>query len=414
MKPDNPPKQSSTNPSTLYLSCYSGISGNMMIGVLLDAGLPEEALRKTIGALPVSGYELTIERVAKNGIAATHFDVTLDPNEKQPHRHLRHIVEIINDAKLSDSVKERSIAVFTKLAEAEANVHGTTVEKIHFHEVGAVDAIIDVVGTVSGLEALGIEQIYAGNLRTGFGFVECAHGQMPIPAPATAELLAGIAYTQGTVEKELITPTGAALVAVLCDGFGDRPDGFITEKTAYGAGGYDLEIPNVLRAEAGCIRRTRHGQLGELSLPQNEQPLVLMETNIDDCSPQVVSYAMDRLFEAGALDVWQTPILMKKGRSGVKLSILCSFLIKNEIENLIFRETTSIGIRSFSVERTALERREETVETPWGPVRIKVSSLNGTVCSATPEYEDCRELAGKNNIPLKTILEAAQIRQPKK
>lgn len=383
-------------PHTLYLSGYAGVSGNMFIGALLDAGYSAEALRETVEALPVSGYELLFEKVAKMGITATHFDVKLDPTEHQPHRHLRHIVEIIEAADLSDRVKERSIAVFTKLAEAEAKVHGTTVKKIHFHEVGAVDAIIDVVGTVSGLAALGIEKIVAGNLRTGFGFIDCAHGSMPIPAPATAELLHGIPYTQGTVEKELLTPTGAALLATLCDSFGDRPDGFATEKTAYGAGGWDLDIPNVLRAEIGR------------SQPVEKSELVVLETNIDDASPQVISYAVDRLFGAGALDVWQTPIVMKKNRSGIKLSALCPAALKDELEGIIFQETTSIGIRSFAVERTALDRREETVETPWGPVRVKISALNGTVCSATPEYDDCAALAEKNGVPLKEVIHAAQ------
>ncbi len=393
-------KQSSTNPSihqsTLYLSCYAGISGNMLIGALLDAGCSEETLRKTVETLPVSGYELIIENVVKMGIEATHFDVELDPSEKQPHRHLRHIVEIIENADLSDRVKERSIAVFTKLAEAEARVHGTTVEKIHFHEVGAVDAIIDVVGAVSCLEALGIEKIVAGNLRTGHGFIDCAHGKMPIPAPAAAELLTGIPYKQGDIEKELLTPTGAALIATLCDGFGDRPEGFVTEKTAYGAGGYDLDIPNVLRAELGFLKI------------QNEQSLILMETNIDDCSPQVVSYACEKLFNAGALDAWQTPILMKKGRSGVKLSVLCPVSIKNEMESIIFRETTSIGIRSFSIERTTLDRREKTINTPWGSVRVKISSLNDAARIVTPEYDDCCRLAAEKNVPLKKVILAAR------
>lgn len=381
----------------LYLSAYSGVSGNMLIGALLDAGYPQAELSKTVSALPVSGYTLKFEKAVKMGIEATHFDVELDPTENQPHRHLRHIVEIIDAADLSDSVKQRSIAVFTKLAEAEAKVHGTTVEKIHFHEVGAVDAIIDVVGTVSGLEALGVEKIVAGNLRTGFGFIECAHGSMPIPAPATAELLHGIPYKQGDVEKELLTPTGAALVATLCDSFGDRPEGFVTERTAYGAGGWDLDIPNVLRAE-----------IGQLSCSTEKKGLCVLETNIDDCSPQVVSYAMDRLFEAGALDVWQTPILMKKGRSGIKLSVLCPVSLKNELEWIVFEETSSIGIRSFSVDRTALDRREETVETPWGPVRVKISSWNGKICSSTPEYDDCRKQAEANGIPLKMIMDSVR------
>lgn len=395
-----PSSSSSSTPTlqrpTLYLSCFSGVSGNMFIGALLDAGLPEKALRDMVSALPVSGYQLVFETVVKRGIQATHFDVKLDHSEHHAHRHLSHIVDIITAAKLSDTVKARSIAVFTKLAEAEAKVHGTTVEKIHFHEVGAVDAIIDIVGTVFGLETLGIEKIYAGSLRTGQGFIQCAHGAMPIPAPATAELLNGIPYTHGDIEKELLTPTGAALLATLCDGFGDRPAGFISEKTAYGAGGWDLDIPNVLRMELGSLKI------------QNEASLVLMETNIDDCNPQIFDYVMERLFKAGALDVWFTPIQMKKNRPAVTLSVLAPAALQTEIETILFSETTTIGIRRFAVQRTAAERREETVDTPWGPVRIKISSINGTICSVTPELDDCRQLAKAHGVPLKTVLAAAR------
>jgi len=404
--------------SALYLSGFSGVSGNMFIGALLDAGLSEQALRDRVSTLPISGYELQVEKVVKNGITATHFDVELEHSEHHTHRHLGDIVKIITEADLSDKVKARSIAVFTKLAEAEAKVHGTTVEKIHFHEVGAVDAIIDIVGTVFGLEQLGIEKVFAGNLRTGFGFVECAHGQMPVPAPATAELLSGIPYKQGEIEKELLTPTGAALLATLCDGFGDRPEGFVTEKTAYGAGGWDLEIPNVLRAEVGQL--VERGPLYSENLCATEDTcsrirearpimpqLLILETNIDDCSPQIVSYTMERLFEAGALDVWQTPVLMKKGRSALKLSVLMPVSIKNKLETIIFEETTTIGIRSFLVNRTAANRHEETVKTPWGPVRVKISSVNGKVCSATPEYDDCCAMAEENHIPLKEVIAAA-------
>jgi uncharacterized protein (TIGR00299 family) protein len=389
--------------STLYLSCFSGISGNLFVGALLDAGLSEEALREMVAALPVSGYELKFERVIKNGVAAMHFDVALDPNDKQPHRHLADIVKIIEAAELSESVKTRSIAVFTKLAEAEAKVHGTTVEKIHFHEVGGVDAIIDIVGTVFGLEQLGIEKVVAGNIRTGFGFVECAHGTMPVPAPATAELLSGIPYVHGNIEKELLTPTGAALLATLCEGFGDRPEGFVTETTAYGAGGWDLEIPNVLRAE-----------VGQLSCGTQNDSLLVLETNVDDCTPQVLAYTAERLFKAGALDVWQKPILMKKGRFAQKLSVLTSISLQNELETIIFKETTTIGIRNYSVNRTIADRREETVETPWGPVRIKISSVNGKVCTVTPEYDDCRKLAEANSIPLKKVITTATQRIQRK
>ena len=382
--------------STLYLSGYAGVSGNMFVGALLDAGLSEEAFREMIAALPVSGYELKIEKVVKNGIAATHFDVALDPNEKQPHRHLADIVKIIEAADLSAATKERTTNVFTKLAEAEAKVHGTTVEKIHFHEVGGVDAIIDIVGTIFGLEQLGIEKVFAGNIRTGFGFVDCAHGTIPVPAPATAELLSGIPYIQGEIEKELLTPTGAALLATLCDGFGDRPEGFVTEITAYGAGGWDLEIPNVLRVEVGVFQ------------PLEKSGLIVLETNIDDCTPQILAYTTERLFKAGALDVWQKPILMKKGRFAQKLSVLTPISLQNEIETIIFEETTTIGIRNYSVNRTIADRREKTVETPWGPVRVKISSVNGKVCTVTPEYDDCAALAESNGVPLKKVIAAAR------
>jgi hypothetical protein len=386
--------------SALYLSCFSGISGNMFIGALLDAGLPEKALRNMVNTLPGSGYQLKIESVVKHGIKATHFDVELDHSEHHEHRCLGDIVQIIQDAKLSDAVKARSIAVFTKLAEAEAKVHGTTIEKIQFHEVGAVDAIIDIVGTVFGLEVLGIEKVYAGSLRTGRGIIKCAHGSMPVPAPATAELLCGIPYTHGDIEKELLTPTGAALLAVLCDGFGDRPAGFISEKTAYGAGGWDLEIPNVLRAEVG------RGQLGELSLPED---LLVMETNIDDCNPQIFDYVMEQLFKVGALDVWLTPVQMKKNRPAVTLSVLAPATLQSEVEKIVFTETTTIGIRRYAVQRTVANRREETVKTPWGSARIKICSINGDICSVTPEVDDCRKLAEANGVPLKEVLQAAQV-----
>ena len=385
----------------------------MVVGTLLDAGLSEETFRKMVSALPVSDYQLQIKKVMRCGVSATHFDVKLDPDGHQPHRHLADIVKIIETAKLSDAVKARSIAVFTKLAEAEAKVHGTVVEKIHFHEVGGVDAIIDVVGTVFGLEALGIEEIYAGSLRTGHGFIKCAHGSMPIPAPATAELLCGIPYMHGEIEKELLTPTGAALLAVLCDGFGDRPAGFIAEKTAYGAGGWDLDIPNVLRAEVGCCRAGMAESLPaaagrSATIPALQKELLVLETNIDDCNPQIFDYVMAHLFKAGALDVWLTPIQMKKNRPAVTLSVLAPATLQDEVEKIIFTETTTIGVRRYPVQRTAAERREETVQTPWGSVRIKISSINGNVCSATPEVNDCRKLAEANGIPLKEILAAAQ------
>ena len=384
---------------TLYLNCFAGASGNMFIGALLDAGLPEQALREMISALPVHGYHLKFERVIKNGIAAAFFDVELEHHHHHDHGHHHHhhehrnladIIKIINNSKLSAGVKARSIAVFTKLAEAEAKVHGTTIDKIHFHEVGAVDAIIDITGAVFGLEFLGIEKIYAGGLRTGTGFVDCAHGTIPVPAPATAELLTGIPYVHGDIETEQLTPTGAALLATLCDGFGDLPDGFVSEKTAYGAGTRDLKIPNVLRAQIGQLRC-------------GEENLFVFETNIDDCNPQIFDYVMEKLFAAGALDVWLTPVQMKKNRAAVTLSALAPAALKDAVEKIIFTETTTLGIRRYPVQRTAAARVEKNVETPWGTVRVKIAG--GTV---TPEYDDCRQLAAVAGVPLKTIIDVTK------
>jgi len=380
----------------MCLSGFSGVSGNMFLGALLDAGLPENDLRGMLSSLPVSGYRLKIAKVLKRGVSATYFDVELDASERQPRRSLSDIVKLIEAAGLSPAVKARSIAVFTRLAGAEATVHGTTPDEVHFHEVGGVDAIIDIVGSVFGLEALGIEKVYADSLRTGRGFTSAAHGVMPVPAPATAELLNGIPYTHGDIEKELLTPTGAALLAVLCDGFGDVPPDFTGERTAYGAGGWDLEIPNVLRVRVGSLR------------PAGEGGLAVFETNIDDSSPQLFDHVMARLFKAGALDVWLTPVQMKKNRPAVTLSVLAPAALREEVEAIIFTETSTIGIRRYAVQRTAAERREETVLTPWGQVRVKISSIDGKVCSVTPEYDDCRSLAEKNGTPLKDILAAAR------
>ncbi|MCX5791515.1 MAG: nickel pincer cofactor biosynthesis protein LarC [Elusimicrobia bacterium] len=314
----------------------------------------------------------------------------------QPHRRLADIVKLIEAAGLSAAVKARSIAVFDKLAAAEAKVHGTAKDEIHFHEVGGVDAIIDIVGAVFGLEALGIEKVYADSLRTGFGFTQCAHGRLPVPAPATAELLNGIPYTHGDIEKELLTPTGAALLAALCDGFGEIPAGFTGQSVAYGAGGWELDIPNVLRARIGTLQA------------DDKDGLLVFETNIDDASPQLFGYVMERLFKAGALDVWLTPVQMKKNRPAVKLSALAPAALRGEVENIIFTETTTLGIRNYAVRRTAAERREAAADTPWGRVRIKISSVNGKVCSVTPEYEDCRRLAAESGTPLKDVMAAAR------
>lgn len=410
----------------LYLDCFSGISGNMFLGGLVALGLPETELRRMLASLKLDGFSLDVEAVQKKGIAATHLDVRLHHHEhhhhhQQPeqegghagghghhghaaeskapelhhhhheHRHLPEIEALLRNAPLPQAVQERSLAVFQRLAEAEAKVHGTTPDKVHFHEVGAVDAIVDIVGTIYGLHYLGIEKIYASKVYTGSGFVECAHGRMPVPAPATAELLCGIPQAQGEIERELTTPTGAALLAELSNGFGAQPEGFLCERIAYGAGGWDLPQPNVLRL---C--------LGTLADAAGQEDVVLLEANLDDLSPQITAYSADRLLKSGALDVWTTPVLMKKGRSGVVLSALCFPDKQAELEEIFFGETSTLGVRATQLKRRIQTRVFQEVETPWGKVRIKMGEDN-----VMPEYEDCKKLAQEQGIPLKKVQMAA-------
>lgn len=378
--------------SVLYLDCFAGISGNMLLGALIDAGLPEERLRKMLAKLPVSGYELMVKRVEKQGISAVYVDVRV--TKHQHHRHLPDILQIIETADLPQSVKDNSKKVFMRLAEAEAKVHNTTLEDIHFHEVGAVDAIVDVVGTVFGLYELGVEAIYTSKLHVGSGFVQCNHGMMPVPAPATAELLCGIPYYSGDIRRELVTPTGAAVLAALGTGFGGMPEQFICRHVGYGAGTWDIEIPNVLRMVVG-------------ELGQKEAELLVVEANIDDMNPQHYAYAMDRLFAAGALDVWLTPIVMKKGRPATTLSVLVSGKLVQAVTDILFAETTTIGVRHYPVERTVASRATALVDTQWGGVRIKISKHQGRICNFSPEFDDCLRLAKEHGVPLKAVRQAA-------
>jgi hypothetical protein len=372
----------------LYLDCFSGISGNMVLGALIDLGLPEENLRATLAKLPVSGYQLIINKVQKQGINATYVDVR--PAHQHHHRHLPDIYRIIDNSALEQQVKVDAKKVFLRLAEAEAKVHGTTVDRIHFHEVGAVDAIVDIVGAVYGLRYLGIEKIITSPLKTGTGYVKCSHGRMPVPAPATAELLRGIPYESGDIQKELVTPTGAALLAALAEAGGGMPRDFISETIGYGAGTWDLDIPNVLRAVIG-------------RLPDKAEECVVIEANIDDLNPQLYPYVIDKLLEAGARDAWLTPVIMKKGRPAIELSVLIDQDKLPEISGLIFRETSTIGIRYYSVARSVAQREMVRVSVAGGEVGVKVSAVQGSVCNIAPEYEDCRRLAEETGLPLKAV-----------
>ena len=366
----------------------------MFLGALVDAGVPEAALREVIDKINIKGFSLIVKPVDKVGIHATHIDVDL--TSKHHHRGLADILKLIRKAEIPEAVKEKACLVFQRLGAAEAKVHGMPLEKVHFHEVGAVDAIIDIVGTVFGFHYLGVDRIYCSPLRVGRGFVKAAHGIMPIPAPATAELLNGIPWYPGDIDRELVTPTGAALVAELCSGFGDRPTGFLSEKTAYGAGTWDLIIPNVLRLSVGTIPE-------EKSIDTRW----LLEANVDDSTPEVIAYVIDKLMSAGALDAWITPIIMKKGRPAFLVSALCDESNKSAVEDVVFAETSSIGVRWQEVRRTVANRSIVPVMTEWGSVGVKIAERNGEIINIAPEFADCRALAEQSGTPLKKIYQAA-------
>lgn len=378
----------------IYLDCFAGISGNMLLGAFLSTGLPEQVLRDELRKLPLTDYELIIQRVEKQGISAMYVDVKVEEHHHH-HRHLPDIFKIIDESSLDQPVKDDAKKIFTVLAKAEAKVHGTTMGKIHFHEVGAVDSIVDIVGTAIALHYLDVGPIYASPLHVGSGFVKCSHGLMPVPAPATAELLQGIPYSAGDIAKELVTPTGAAVLAALGTGFGTMPEIFVSQNIGYGAGTWELEIPNVLRMHIGVLEESA-----------NEQ-VVVLEANIDDLNPQIYHYVMEELLAVGALDVWLTPIMMKKGRPATKMSVLLKEKLRDKVENIVFQETSTIGLRYYRADRTVAERKSISVETQWGEIRVKQSYYKGILCNTCPEYEDCRRVAAAHHVPLKMIQQAA-------
>jgi len=421
-----------------YLECFSGISGDMFLGALVDAGVSPLLLEKTVSALGV-GAKLEISRVHRSGISATKIDVWVDgvkdmpreeywakqESEKQhthshdhshshsheaPHTHshehshahrgLAEIRHIINGAAISDSAKKTAIAIFEALGAAEAKIHDLPVEKVHFHEVGAVDAIVDIVCAAVGAEALGVDEIVCSALNVGGGTVKCAHGTFPVPAPAALELLKDApAYSSG-IQAELVTPTGAAIVRTLARRFAAFPEMKI-EKSSYGAGSRDFSgYPNVLRLVIGEAA-------AKLATNTATETISVLEANLDDLSPQVFGYVMDRLLEEGALDVFGMPVQMKKNRPGTLLTVLCKPENASTLTELIFAETTTLGVRRRDEVRYALARRWENVRTPWGEIRIKIASMNGTVTNYAPEYEDCRRIAAEHHIPLKSVMQEA-------
>ena len=406
---------------SIYLDCASGISGNMFLGACIQLGVPKNYLLKELEKLNLPNeYTIEISDVTKTGIGAAYVDVKLlkdfepekilseRPNIRRisrlthghKHRTFADIKKIIESSDFNDFIKQKSLAISSVIAQAEGKVHNKPAEEVGFHEVGAIDSIVDIVGCAICLDYLEIEKIFVGKINVGSGFVKCAHGLIPVPAPATAELLQGFKTFSFGAEKELTTPTGAAIIKSLAEFRADIPDDFISEKIGYGAGTLDLPIPNVLRI-----------YLGEFS-GQIAKKLVKLETNIDDMNPQIYGWLYEKLFNAGALDVWTENILMKKNRPAQMLSVLVDNIHQDDCIKIIFEETTTIGIRIIEISRRVeAVRKMEKVETTWGEVQCKVSAYGGKIVSITPEYEDCRRLAEKNNIPLKMIWQEALTKQ---
>lgn len=383
---------------TAYFDCFSGISGNMIIGAFLSAGVPFDYLKRELSKLPIDNeYELVTKSVTKQGIGACFFDVTLCANHSPHSRHLHDIQELIEQSTLDGEVKKLSLKIFQRLGLAEATVHGCSLNEVHFHEVGGVDAIIDIVGAAICYHYLNIDQVFASPLHVGCGMVKCAHGMMPVPAPATALLLKGVPIYSTEVKGELVTPTGAAILTSLTDKFGSLPL-LAPDIIGYGAGTWDLPIPNLVRLYLGQ-------ETG--SVLKKEQATIL-EATIDDMNPEFYPFLMDKLFQAGAADVFLTPIQMKKNRPGILVTITSPLVNHQPILDVLFAESTTLGIRTHPVERYMLTRTFHTVETRLGAVRVKAGENSAGILNITPEYEDCRLLAEKTGIPLKDIYLEAQ------
>jgi pyridinium-3,5-bisthiocarboxylic acid mononucleotide nickel chelatase len=380
-----------------YFDCFSGISGDMTLGALVDAGCDLALLRAGLQALQVPGWTITSERVWKNGMSATFVRVTSEDQTK--HRSLSTILEIFDKSQLTEPVKKNASAIFRKLGEAEASVHDVPLEKIHFHEVGAVDAIVDIVGACIGFESLGIHKFACSPLNVGGGTAKMAHGILPVPAPATAKLLQGKPTYSNGMQRELVTPTGAAIVATLCDTFGPQP-AMSVSAIGYGAGSEDLEgQPNVVRVMIG--------EAAEKVVPGFDEEISVIEANLDDMNPQIYGYFQEKALAAGALDVYTTPVQMKKNRPGTLLTLLCKPQDANALMSLIFAETTTFGARIYNAQRRTLPRELVSVHTQFGDVRIKLSRVNGRILHAAPEFEDCRKLAVEKNVPLQRIISEA-------
>ena len=385
-----------------YLDGSSGISGDMFLGALVDAGISAQQLLAELKKIPLGFYELKRTRAVRGGLVGTRLEVKVPAQGS--HRHLAEIETLIAGAGLSESVQAKARAIFHRLAEAEGKLHGKPPSEVHFHEVGAVDAIVDIVGASIGLELAGIGELFSSPLNVGGGRVEAAHGTLPVPAPATAELLKGVPVYSSGVEGELVTPTGAAIVSTLAKTFGPMP-AMRVEQIGYGAGAMDFHgHPNVARIFIG---EAADAQTAHTGLPGDELVSVI-EANLDDMSPQLYGYLVERALAKGALDVTCTAVQMKKGRPGIQVTVLSEPDKGDELAGLLFDETTTIGLRIYEARRKVLERESAEVETPYGRVRMKVAKRDGKVLNVAPEYDDCQRVAREKSVPLKEVMLAAQ------
>jgi pyridinium-3,5-bisthiocarboxylic acid mononucleotide nickel chelatase len=383
---------------TAYFDCFAGVAGDMTLAALLDAGVELEALRAQVLRLGLPGVDLEATTVRRGGLRGTHVHV-ITPADEKKHRHLPQILKIIAAAQLSPHVTERATRIFQRLATAEAAVHGISADQVHFHEVGAADAIVDIVGACIGLELLKIERIICAPVPTGSGTVTCAHGVLPVPAPATAELLRGVPLAACDEAGELTTPTGAAIVTTLADSFGPLPALRIAA-IGYGAGTRENRTrPNLLRLIIGER---------DAAPASGDEQIIVLETQLDDATGQTLGHTLGRLLAAGALDAYTVPIGMKKGRPGQLLAVLCRPADVAGLEDLLFRETTTFGVRRHACQRTVLERGFETVSTPFGAIRVKVGRRGGAVLQAGPEYDDCAAAAQQHGVPLRQVQDAAR------
>jgi len=378
-----------------YFDCNSGISGDMILGSLIDCGADFDYIRKELSTLNLD-FEISYQRVKKGAISAV--SVIIEESGRHPLRNLKTIKEIIERTPLPEEIKEKSLSIFNRLAQAEASVHQVDIDDVHFHEIGAVDTIVDIVGSLLGLKSLKVERIFSSPLPLGRGELETAHGKIPIPAPATMKLLEGCRVYGTEIQEELVTPTGAALVSSLAEGFIDFPPMRIL-KVGYGAGAKELPIPNALRLVIGEIEEKEK---------KIEPPTFVISANIDDSSPEVMGFLFERLFEMGALDVWQHPILMKKNRLATEVSVLCYEDAMEKIIDCIFSETTTTGLRISEVKRSILDRKIVEVKVLDETIRVKVSFEGKKILTVSPEYEDCRLVALKKGMSLRKVFEMAQ------